>query len=269
MLFTRAKQWCTILSIALLVLACGGRKIKPDLTAEERLEVAKELFADKKYYDAKQQLTILTYSHRGSAVADEAQYYLAECHYYLKEYILAISEYQRLIDAYQNSEYVDDAQYKLGMSYFELSPSSGLDQEYSQKAIQHFQRFLEDYPNSTLRPAVEESYRICREKLARKEFDNGNLYRKMRLYEAAIVYFDGVLEQYYDTKYAEKAGFWRAECYFKLKKYSESMQCFEQFLDRYQRSSYVERAQKRLKEIKALINSTTSAVTYRGERFGT
>lgn len=241
------------LLILLLVLACSGKRINPDLSAEERLVVAKKLFEDKKYFDAKQQLTILTYSHRGSAVADEAQFYLAECHYQLKEYILAISEYQRLIDAYQNSEFVDDAEYKLGMSYYELAPSSGLDQEYSLKAIMHFQRFLEDYPNSPLRPKVEKAYLTTRDKLAKKEFDSGNLYRKMGYYDAAIIYFDGVLANYYDTEYAEKASFWKAECLYKLEKFEEAQELFQTFLDRYAQSIFHEKAQKRLDDIQHII----------------
>jgi outer membrane protein assembly factor BamD len=242
--------------VILIVFSCASKKIKGDLTAEERLEIAKELFDNKKYYDAKQQLTILTYSHRGSAVADEAQFYLAECHYELKEYILAISEYQRLVNAYQNSEYIDDAEYKLGMSYFELSPSAGLDQDYSLKAIAHFQRFLEDYPNSSLRPKVEKAYSTTRDKLAKKEFDNGALYRKMGYYEAAIVYFDGVLVSFYDTKYAEKASFWKAECLYKLEKFEEAQDLFQDFLDRFTQSTFHEKAVKRLDDIKQILSNS-------------
>ena len=257
MSFSRTIRIIGTLSLLVLVFSCSSKRINPDLTAEERLAVAKELFNDKKYFDAKQQLTVLTYSHRSSAVADEAQYYLGECHYKLKEYILAISEYQRLIDAYQNSEFIDDAEYKLGMSYYELAPSSGLDQEYSLKAIAHFQRFLEDYPNSSLRDEVEKAYLATRDKLAKKEFDSGNLYRKMGFYDAATIYFDGVLENYYDTEYAEKASYWKAECLYKLEKYVEARELFQAFVERYEQSMFLEKARDRLSDIRQIIGETS------------
>ena len=234
--------------IIIMIISCGGRKVKPGLAANERLEVAKEMMADEDYLDAKQQLTIITLSHQGTAIADDAQYFLAECHFYLKEYILAVSEYQRLLKAYPSSEYIDDAQYKMGLSYYNLSPSFGLDQDYTFKAIQHFQRFLEDFPGSPHRPNVEKYLGETRKKLAKKEYNSGNLYRKLDFYTAAIVYFDSVLNNYYDTDYAEKAMYWKGVCLSKLDRYVEAKEVLQYYIVRYPNGDMTEKAREQLDE---------------------
>ncbi|MGQ9560371.1 MAG: outer membrane protein assembly factor BamD [Candidatus Oleimicrobiaceae bacterium] len=249
----------------LLALSCSKSKVRPNLTAEERLNLAKQLFAKGDYLDAKQQLLVLTLSFQGSAVADEAQFYLAECHYQLKEYVLAISEYERLLKSYPNSPYVDEAEYKIGMSYFKLSPSSGLDQENARKAMEHFQRFLEDYPDSPLKKDVEASLQQCRNKLAKKEYDTGVLYRKMGYYDSALIYFDSVLASYYDTPYGPKALFWKGECLMKQARYQEARQAFSDYAQRYPQGADADRVRRRLKELSSHLEQGSDAVVNPGE----
>ncbi len=243
----------------LLAQSCSKAKVRPNLTAEERLSLAKQMFAKGDYLDAKQQLLVLTLSFQGSAVADEAQFYLAECHYQLKEYVLAISEYERLLKSYPNSQYVDDAEYKIGMSHFKLSPSSGLDQENARKAMEHFQRFLEDYPDSPLKKEVEASLQQCRNKLAKKEYDTGVLYRKMGYYDSALIYFDSVLATYYDTPYGPKALFWKGECLMKQGRYEEAREVFSDYARRYPQGAEGERVRRRLKELSSRLGQGAKA----------
>jgi len=248
----RSSVVATIL-VGLVVFSCGTTKVKPKMTPEEQFEYAKKLFEKKDYLKAKEQFTILVLNYPGHSIADKAQFYLAETHFKLKEYVLAAAEYEKLIRSYSQSEYVDDAQYKIGMCYFKLSPNYALDQEYTHKAIAEFQRFLEDYPNSDLVPEVEKQLAKCREKLAKKEYKNGELYYKMAAYKAAIIYFDSVLENYYDTKYAPKALFKKAESLFKLKQYSESQNVFGAMIQKYPQSTLAKRAKIYLQKIEKLM----------------
>ncbi|MCR4439218.1 MAG: outer membrane protein assembly factor BamD [bacterium] len=249
MRLVRTAVYLSCVAAMVLASSCSKSKIRPNLTAEERLALAKQMFAKGDYLDAKQQLLVLTLSFQGSAVADEAQFYLAECHYQLKEYVLAISEYERLLVSYPNSQYVDDAEFKIGMSHFKLSPSAGLDQENARKAMEHFQRFLEDYPDSPLKKEVEASLQQCRNKLAKKEYDTGTLYRKMGYYDSALIYFDSVLATYYDTQYGEKALFWKGECLMKLGRHQEAQEAFSSYAQRYPKGAQVGRVHRRLKEL--------------------
>ena len=129
---------------------------------------------------------------------------------------LHLYEYQKLIRVYPNSDYVDDAQFKKALSYFELSPKYSLDQDYTNKAVEEFEKFLEDFPKSELMPDVKLYMRKCREKLAKKYYENAQSYYKIALFESAIIYYDYVLDNFYDTEFAQKSLLSKAECYKRI-----------------------------------------------------
>ena len=240
-----------VLVLTALLGACSGRKLRPGLTPEERLKVAKQMFEEGHYLDAKTQFQVIVVGASGTAVADEAQYYLAECYFRLKDYVTAVAEYQRLIRMYPNSPWVDDAQFKVGLCYYKLSPKPGLDQEFTHKAIEAFQIFLEDYPDSELRPKAEEYLKKCREKLAEKEFKAGELYRKMGYHKSALIYFDLVLQEYYDTSWARKALYWKARELEKLGRLEEALEAYQSYLRRYPQGWKVEQVRDAIHRLRA------------------
>ncbi len=233
---------------ALLAFSCASTKLPATAGEDARMEAAMKLFNKGKYFDAKAQFRIITLSHSGSLMADKAQYYLAECHFKMKEYLLAASEYERLIKVYPNSEYLDDAKFKLGLSYYKLSPHYGLDQDYTKQAVMHFQEFLEDYPNSDLRKEVEQYLLQARSKFAQKVYSSGEIYRKMRYYESAVIYYEKVVEEYYDTPFAPKALFWTAECRRAMRRYEEAIDLFDAFLKKYPNHEWQARARIKLRQ---------------------
>ena len=225
------------LSLALLLTACGGGKLRANLTTEERLTEAMKLFEKHDYFEARTQFRIITLNAPGSAIVDKAQFYLAECHFHMDEFIIAGEEYKKLIRLYPKSEYLDDAQFKIGLAYYKLSPKSDLDQKYTWQAIEEFQRFMEDYPQSDLKGEAQNYLMQVRNKLAKKDFDTADLYRKLAYYESALVYFEEVLARFYDTKYAEPSLFYKAEIQFKLEKYVEARDTLYLLMDKYRRDA--------------------------------
>jgi outer membrane protein assembly factor BamD len=238
-----------ILSLVLIFFACGGNKARLNMPAEERFAYAMKLFKDKDYFEARTQFRIFILNSPGNTLVDQAQFYLAECHFHMDEFLLAASEYERLLKLYPRSTFLDDAQYKLALCYDELSPKSDLDQKYTYKAIEEFQQFLEDFPTSELAEDVEKRLYAARTKLAKKEFDTGNLYRKMTLYESAIYSFDDVLKHYYDSQYAEPSLFYKGECSFKLERWKEAKTALEALLEKFPQSSFASQAKDMLNQI--------------------
>ncbi len=230
-------------------VGCGSYNVRPDMPSEERFELAKTMFANKDYFDAKKQLKIVTLNNPGAAYVDEAQFLLAECHFHSKEYILAADEYNRLTRLYPKSPWVDNAQFKIPVCDFKLSPKPALDQTYTVRAVENFQRFIEDYPASDLIPEAERLLKVCRTKLSQKDFKAGILYRKIGDYYGAQVYFGSVIDNYFDTPFVEEATFWKAECLYKLARNDEARGTFEDLLRKYPKSEFNARARKRLQEI--------------------
>lgn len=243
------KKLLILVLLGLVILSCGSRKPKPNLPAEERLQLAMKKFNDGDYLDAKTEFRIIVLNFPGHNIVDKAQYYLAECHFKMKEYILAIAEYEKLIQMYPNSQFADDAQYKIGLSNYKLSPKYSLDQSNTLKAVEELQKLIEDYPESEFVESATNLIQKCREKLAKKEYKNGDLYRKLGYNRAAIIYFESVLNNYYDTKYAKQAQFWLAECLRRSGKYDRAIVEFERFLKKYPKSKQKVQIMKLLKQI--------------------
>jgi len=191
--------------LATLMIGCSGNKPKPEWTASEYYKYAKEKFNDKDYYEASNEFTVVVLRYAGSGVADSAQYYLGESHYNMDEFLIAAAEFEKLINNMSRSPLVPNAQFKLAESYYELSPRPSLDQKFTEKAIREYQNFIEDYPTHELKEEAEKRISILREKLAKKQYEAAEGYRKMREFKASVIYFDIVVEKYYDSQYADDA----------------------------------------------------------------
>ena len=236
-----------ILTAAIVLLtACASHKRGAILSPEAAFHKAMEKFDRGKYLDAMEELTVIILNYSGSSIIDSAQYYLGESHYRMKEYIIAASEFQRLVDQYPSSPIVDNAKYKIGMCYYKLSPSYGLDQEYTAKCIEEFQEFTEYFPASELVPEVMEKMFQARSKIAMKTYKSGELYFKMKDYDSAIIYFDIVLENYYDTIYAPRSLLLTGESYLRMKKIEDAQIALEKLLDKYPDSPEAQEAKTHL-----------------------
>jgi outer membrane protein assembly factor BamD len=157
---------------------------------------------------------------------------------------------------------MDDAQFKIAYCDYKLSPKPSLDQTYTVKAVENFQRFIEDFPQSDLAAKAETLLKVCRTKLAEKEYKAGELYMKLRDYHGAHVYFGSVIDNYYDTGFVEDATYWKAESLYRLRKDSEARAVFEELLRKFPETKHKKDVKKRLEEIETeLLKSKTSVLS--------
>jgi len=245
--FFRVGLVITLLTI--LLSSCGKKVQKENLSAEAYFEYAKSLFDRKKYVDAITEFTVITLKFSGNPVVDDAQFYLAESHFRNDEFLIAGAEYQKVINDYPESALVEEAFYKMGLSYYNLSQRSELDQEYTLKALRQFQNFIEAYPESPFREQGEQRLYELRIKLSRKQLMGGDVYRKMGIYDSAIIYYNILLDKYYDTPQAEPALYWKAECLYRIKEYQEALTNFTALVEKYPKSRYHRAARGRISEI--------------------
>lgn len=245
--FFRVGLVITLLTI--LLGSCGKKVQKENLSAEAYFEYAKSLFDRKKYVDAITEFTVITLKFSGNPVVDDAQFYLAESHFQNDEFLIAGAEYQKVVNDYPESAFVEEAFYKMGLSYYNLSQRSELDQEYTLKALRQFQNFIEAYPESPLREQGEQRLYELRTKLSRKQLMGGDVYRKMGIYDSAIIYYNILLDKYYDTPQAEPALYWKAECLYRIKEYQEALTNFTALVEKYPKSRYHRAAKGRISEI--------------------
>lgn len=241
-----------IVILPLLMWGCSSSEQVLQLTAEERYEKGKKLFAEEDYLEAIEEFRIVTLQFSGTALADDALFMMAQSRFNREEYVLAAYEYELLIKTMPTSEYVPRSRYKLAECYYRLSPKSHLDQEYTKRAIEDFQTYVEYYPTDTLVTDAEQKISELISKLSKKEYENGIIYMKMEYYKAAIVSFDYILEHYHDTPYAEPALFKKAEALYYRRRYNESKEDLQRFLRRYEKSELRGQAESLLREINSL-----------------
>lgn len=228
-----------LFATAALLAGCAGVGPQPSWKAEQYFHYAMEMFNEEDYFEAAREFKVVTLRYAGSQIGDSAQFYLAESHYHMSEYIIAASEYEKLINNMSHSKLLSVAQFKLAQSYYQLSPRSALDQKFTKKAIQEFQNFVEEYPTDRLKEDAEKRIEELRDKLAKKEYNNGEIYRKMRRFSAANIYYDMVLGKYYDTQWADDALFGKINAYIDHKKYLSAHQEIDKFLSQFPNSDII------------------------------
>ena len=236
--------------ILLLILNCSGNKPKADWSVEEYYRYAKDQFEDEDYYNSVNSFTVIVLRYPGSIYADSAQYYLATSHFNMDEFIIAAEEYKKLINDMSHSKLISLAQLMLAESYYRMSPRSELDQEYTYKAIKEYQTYLEDYPTHEKREEAEKRIFGLRERLAQKHWQNAELYRKMRKYKSSIIYYDIILNSYYDSDFAEYAQYGKAMAYLEMEDLQKAKEEFLIFKDKFPGSQIAGEVEEKLVEIK-------------------
>jgi len=223
--------------------SCGSSKGSNIVTDDpERAYLTAKLNYDKKdYLDAIDDFNLVKLKFSGSSIIDKAIYYLGMSYYKRKEYILAIYEFESLIKNYPSSTLAEDARYMLAMCYNGLSPEYNLDQTYTRYAINEFQNYLELYPKG--KQAVEADKRITelRTKLALKALKSAELYFNLGNYKSSLVYYDNVLDEFFDTRYADEALYGKIQTLIIKKRYADAKKEVERFEDKFSTSEYLSR----------------------------
>lgn len=225
----------------LLFSSCSSTKgtEKKIQTAETTYLDAMEAFNDEDYLTAMKYFEVIKLQYPASQFADDAQYYTAEINFKRKEFILAAFNYRLLLTTYRSSEFSKVAYFKQALSYYNLSPSFDRDQKYTYEAIQSLTDFYVAYPNDSLSKETLSLINELKNKLARKVFETGVFYKKQEMPRSAVIYFDQVLEEYFDSIYHESAMFEKIAMLHWMKKYEEVVILSESYKQMYPRGQYI------------------------------
>ena len=190
----------------LLISGCGANKsIKTGDSLEVAFDKAKNQYDRGKYADAARSFETVLSLGRGSALAQDAQFYLSESYYNSKDYLLAAAEYNRYYTSYPRSERRQSMEFKEALCYVKMSPRYKLDQSDTRRALELMLLFVSRYPGSDEATEATRYVDELRGKLAQKIFHSGEMYFRIKLYEAAAIYYDLTIDRYPETPWAEKA----------------------------------------------------------------
>ena len=227
------KKILIIFLSAILLWNCSSSIDTTTLTAEQHLEYAKNLMTDGDYEEAIREFHSILLQYTGSAVNDDAQYFLAFTYFKRELYLLSAYEFSKLIRDTPASEFVQDAQYMLAESYYELSPVYQLEQSYSKKAIEEFQAFIEFFPTHPKVPEAEKKIAELYGKYAEKEYNAARIYERMEYYNAAIQYYENVKNTYFDSKFAPLAHYKLIELLILKERKDEALRNIAEYIKKY------------------------------------
>jgi len=232
------KNVLVVLLLSIFVFGCSGSKETIDMSAEEHLAYAMEMYNNEDYQFSIREFQSIILQFPGNIVNDDAQYYLAMSYFNDEQYLLAAYEFSKLIRDIKGSEFVSMSQFMLAESYYQLSPPYQLEQSYTNKAIAEFQAFLDFFP---VDPKGEEAERKIIElnlKLAEKLFESAQIYEKMEYFNASMGYYTKVYETYHDTKYAPMALYKKINILLEKERISDAVDNMKLFLTKYPDSEF-------------------------------
>lgn len=107
--------------------------------AMETYRQALDLYRMRQYDAALERFGRIVAEAPDSPRADNAQYWMGECHYGLGRFRPALAEFTKVF-AYRKTEKADDAQLKIARCYLNLGAA--------EQAVSAFQKLVDDYPDS-------------------------------------------------------------------------------------------------------------------------
>lgn len=241
-----------ILSLLVLYIGCSEfKKIQKSDDWKLKYDAALKYYERKDYYRAVILFDQIKPYIRGSAEAEQVEFYYAYAHYYQKQYLLASHYFKNFFDAYNRSDYAEESYYMYGYSLYKQSPIYNLEQSSSIEAITAIQMFLNRYPASAYRKEAINIQAELRLKLEKKAFENAKLYYTLggsRL-NSALIALDNFKKDYPDAILAEDASFLLVQASYKYAKesipskqkerYYDCIEHYEEFIDSYPGSKYL------------------------------
>ena len=195
----------------ILSTACGGagkRKpppLPPPTPNEDLYERGRKLIEQRRFFQARKALSEIGTRETQSAALDPlVKIALADSYFYQsgpENLIEAQSRYSQFVSFYPSHELAGYAQFQVGICNLLQSPVAHLDQTFTRKAIEEFDKVPKIDPNGRFARPAEQMRERCNEKLAEHDYQVGVFYYKRKAYAGAIARFKNVLESY--PRYSE------------------------------------------------------------------
>ncbi len=241
--------------VLLLVSGCSNfQKLLKSNDVTKKYEAALKYYEKEEYYRSSQLLDQITPLLAGTDKAEEAQFTQAQAHYQQGNYILSDAYFRAFFTTYPRSPLAEQATFMQAQSLYQQSPSYEEDQTPTITAIQAYEEFVNQYPNSEY---VEQANKTIEElyvKLDKKEFNQARLYYQLRYWRSAVVAFNNFQREHASSPYSEQAAFLKLESQYRFamesvlskqeERFDQAIDYFQSFVDQYPESKYKREAEQ-------------------------
>jgi len=206
--------------IAMVLSACETpEKLMKNPDIKYKLKVATEWYNKKEYFKCIPVFEELMGLMKGQQNTEDIYYMYCMANFKQGDYMIAAYHFKSFVNTYPLSPKAEECLFMAAKSNEKLSPKYELDQSYTTKAIDAFQTFINQYPQSGRVDTANKEIIKLRKKLEHKAFMNAELYYKTENYKAAAVSFENLLTQWPDIDNVERILFMVEKSY---NKYAEN-----------------------------------------------
>ena len=248
-------------------VACASA---PTLPAAGSVDADKFLFdrgnqslKEKKWFNAREYFRRLVETYPGSPYRADAKLGIGDAllgEGRVESIILAANEFREFLNFFPLNPRADYAQYKLAVAQMRQMLGPERDQTATKAALVELDRFLQNHPNSPLKPEVEKLRRETRDRLSESEYRVGVFSYRSRNYAGAVARFTGILKEDPQYTFRDAVYYYLAETYMKVSEgatgpakealVKDAVSYYEKVVAEFTTSDYLERAKRRLTDIK-------------------
>lgn len=191
-------------------------------------------------------------AYRGKPQAERVSFYEANTYYKLEDFYISEYKFERFAKTYPKSDKKEEALFKSAKSAYELSSRYSLDQKETISAIEKFQSFINDYPETEFLEKANKCVSALQFKLEKKHYKIAKRYHHRELYKPAIKSFTNYLSEYPGSKFEEQALYYRLESAYLLainsfnnlvpERLAKALEYYEAFNNRSKTAQYKKKA---------------------------
>ena len=232
----------------------------------EKYQMAEKLFNEGKYDKAIPLFEKVIGPYGGKPQLERIQYMIAKSSYEVGDYSLASYYFTKFINNYPKSTKLEEAAFLSAKSYYMGAPKYSVDQQDTYKALEAFQEYINDYPNTELAKEANVYYKELTHRLEEKDFEVAKQYYHTEYYVAAIYAFDTFNEEHLGSDFKEDALYYKFKSSYELGMNStlikkegrlkEAKEAFSKFQKSYPDSDKMKEVQNDVVQIDKEISST-------------
>ena len=255
-----------LVAAALAATACGGREAEiPDLTEADADQILFErgttALEEGSWSTAREYFVQIRDNYPQSPLRAQSRLGVVES--YEGEgtevaYLSALTELQEFLRLYPPThELAPEAQFKVGMVYFNQMRRPERDQSETRSAIAEFETFIERYAefaDPQLLADARTRLRDARDRLSDSNFLVGRFYYRLSYYPGAIDRFREILDE--DPGYTRRDAvyFHLADALAATARGPEALPLFERLISEFPTTEYLEDANLRIAELKVAMD---------------
>jgi len=221
-----------IAGMAAAVIAKEEKSERRRYDCSAKIEQARQRVADGRHSSSQTLLNEIILQCGGHQAIDSALYLLGTSYLASGDSKLAKNEFLRLVSNFPNSEFAQEARFRIGYCSFEQSNRYYRDQTETREAIRELSEYRQLYPGTIWADSADFYIDLAFEKLAKKDYHAAKFYYTIEEFEAAVIYYQLVIKDFPTFSQLDEVRFYLADALMRLNRQQEAAEVINLLIDK-------------------------------------